>query len=92
MHQAEYAAAHERKRGSATARGYGNLWRKRAAVLVAIHIAEHGEWCPGYGVQPHAATDFTVDHIVAKANGGTSDASNLRVLCRGCNSSKRDRL
>jgi 5-methylcytosine-specific restriction endonuclease McrA len=33
----------------------------------------------------------TADHIVAKANGGTDDPSNLRVLCLRCNSAKRDR-
>ena len=32
--------------------------------------------------------DLTLDHIVALANGGTSDESNLRTLCRYCNSTK----
>ncbi|MFD1505268.1 HNH endonuclease [Georgenia yuyongxinii] len=33
----------------------------------------------------------TVDHIVAKANGGTDDESNLIAACRTCNGYKQDR-
>lgn len=32
----------------------------------------------------------TIDHIVALANGGTNDASNLRVVCNSCNARKSD--
>jgi 5-methylcytosine-specific restriction endonuclease McrA len=30
----------------------------------------------------------TVDHIMARAYGGTNERSNLRVLCRKCNEAK----
>jgi 5-methylcytosine-specific restriction protein A len=92
QHAAEYAAKVEAKRGSASARGYGSEWRKKAARLVREHVAQHGTVCPGYGRQePHESADLTVDHIVPRKHGGTSEPSNLRVLCRACNSAKRDR-
>lgn len=31
---------------------------------------------------------FTVDHVLARCNGGTDDIENLVVACRSCNSSK----
>ncbi len=40
-------------------------------------------WCGS----PHATT---VDHVVAVANGGTNDISNLVACCARCNASKKD--
>ena len=34
-------------------------------------------------------TGFEIDHILPNAVGGTSEISNLQVLCRPCNNSKR---
>lgn len=39
-----------------------------------------------------ATRDLTRDHIRPVAHGGTNDPSNLRTLCRSCNSSKKDAL
>lgn len=36
--------------------------------------------------------DYTVDHIVPLAKGGTNDISNLQCTCRVCNSIKTDVL
>lgn len=36
--------------------------------------------------------DFTVDHIVPLAKGGTNDISNLQCTCKRCNSIKQDIL
>lgn len=43
----------------------------------------------GYRCLACGATDnLDVDHIVARSRGGTSDQSNLQVLCDRCNSRK----
>lgn len=34
---------------------------------------------------------LAVDHVVPMARGGSDDPSNLQILCKRCNSSKRDR-
>lgn len=59
---------------------------------MAGHLAVYGAVCPGYNVPGHPSTDLTVDHIVPKARGGTDSVDNLTVLCRACNSRKKDRL
>ena len=38
-----------------------------------------------------STTDLTKDHVVPLSRGGTNHPSNLRTLCRACNSRKRDR-
>lgn len=90
-HQAAWQARHDQLRGSASQRGYGTAWRRTATQVIAQHRTEHGDWCPGWGVMPHHATDLTVDHRVPKSQGGTDDHSNLAVLCRSCNSRKHNR-
>lgn len=35
-----------------------------------------------------STTDLTIDHVFPQILGGGNDPSNLRVLCRSCNSSK----
>jgi 5-methylcytosine-specific restriction protein A len=89
-HQAAYAARQEQLRGSSTARGYTSSWRRTAAQMIARHKALYGDWCPGYLTPGHVSGDLTVDHIVPKKKGGTDSAANLRVLCRSCNSRKKD--
>ncbi|WP_245796084.1 HNH endonuclease [Actinacidiphila alni] len=87
-HQAAWQARQNQRRGSATQRGYGSQWARTASQAVQDHRAEYGDWCPGWGVLPHHATDLTGDHIVAKANGGSDNPDNVAVLCRACNSRK----
>lgn len=60
--------------------------RKRRAQAVADWVAEHGHWCPGYGVPAHPSTDLTADHSLAVAHGGAQGP--LDVLCRPCNARK----
>lgn len=60
--------------------------QQRRAATVAAWIAEHGHWCPGYGVPPHESHDLTAEHVTAVANGGGKGP--LAVLCRVCNSRK----
>jgi len=37
-------------------------------------------------------SDLTIDHVHAVSLGGSNDPSNLRTLCRSCNSSKGARV
>ena len=42
----------------------------------------------GYCAACGVVEDLTRDHIVPLIKGGTNDASNIRLLCRECNSVK----
>lgn len=87
---ADYQAVRNAQRGSAHQRGYTSRYRSLARTVVAEHVRLHGHACPGWQVPAHESSDLTVDHIIPLARGGTHDRSNMRVLCRGCNSRKRD--
>jgi len=60
-------------------RGLGADWDLISRAVIAA-----APWC----VECGAESDLTTDHIVPRSKGGTNDPSNLRVLCRPCNSSK----
>lgn len=34
--------------------------------------------------------ELTIDHIIPRSKGGTNDMDNIFMICKGCNSSKRD--
>lgn len=70
-------------------RPYTSAERKRRAEAVAQHRQQFGDVCPGYMRDPHPSTDLTADHPHAVARGGAEDQP-LTVLCRSCNSSKKD--
>jgi hypothetical protein len=63
---------------------------KRRADVVAAWRATRGDWCPGYGREPHASSDLTADHAIAVGAGGSEDGP-LTVLCRSCNGRKQAR-
>ncbi|HIF5453981.1 TPA: HNH endonuclease, partial [Klebsiella oxytoca] len=65
-------------------RGYGSQWDiKRARILKRDnHLCQN---CLRNG---RAEAAKTVDHIKAKAHGGTDDDSNLESICYACHKSK----
>lgn len=86
---------HPRKRQhppkGANARHYTYAWQRAARAAIAAHIEAHGYSCPGWGVPPHPARDLTGDHPTALKNGGAPLPETINILCRSCNSRKRDR-
>lgn len=88
--QSAWQARRDQQRGSAHQRGYDSAWRRAAAAAVTSHRAMFGDWCPGWQIPAHQATDLTGDHIVPKDRGGSDDPDNIQILCRGCNTRKHN--
>ncbi|WP_078906556.1 HNH endonuclease [Streptomyces sp. NRRL S-378] len=61
---------------------YDYRWQKSRAAAIAAQ-----PWCSFCGT----GSDLTGDHILPLSRGGTSDPSNIRVLCRSCNSARGNR-
>lgn len=89
---ADHAAERETRlrRTVPTKRTRSRSEQRRRAQAVADYQARHGDWCPGYGRNPHPAADLTADHITAVAAGGAPDGPHA-VLCRSCNGRKSAR-
>lgn len=89
-----YCDAHQRessnwskrddRSGSTTARGYGHKWRLlRDQVLKRdLYLCQ---CCKRAGRVSEAKE---VDHIIAKAHGGSDHLRNLEALCRDCHKAK----
>jgi 5-methylcytosine-specific restriction protein A len=60
---------------------------RRRRDTVDAWRAQHGNWCPGWLIDPHPSDDLTADHIHAVGAGG-SEYGELGVLCRSCNARK----
>ena len=71
-------------RGSAAKRGYGARWQR----LRKIALARDGEICVKCLANGRVSRATHVDHIKAKATGGTDDLSNLQSLCAECHAEK----
>lgn len=65
--------------------------RQRRAQAVEAWVQVYGYLCPGWRRDAHESTDLTADHITPVAAGGREDGP-LAILCRACNSAKRDRV
>jgi hypothetical protein len=63
--------------------------RARRKATVDAWVQRHGPLCPGYDVAAHPSEDLTSDHVIPVAAGGREDGP-LTVLCRACNTRKRD--
>lgn len=70
--------------GSTTERGYGHSWRKlRERVLKRDNYL-----CVMHMTKDVLVEATDVDHIKAKAHGGTDDMDNLQSLCGACHRAK----
>lgn len=79
--------ARPRRTGSTTERGYGHAWRKlRESIL-----KRDGYLCVKCRVEGRLIEATDVDHIKAKAHGGTDDPDNLQALCAPCHREKTAR-
>jgi 5-methylcytosine-specific restriction endonuclease McrA len=78
----------ERWRRQRQARPYNNAERMRRAEAVKAWREAHGDWCP---VCERMTSDLTADHIIPFAVSG-SEESELRVICRHCNSRRGEKL
>ena len=86
QHAGDGWKAHQKGR-SAAGRGYGAAWRRlRSAVII-----RDGGRCQDCKAQGKARIGTEVDHIVSKAQGGSDELENLRLLCRKCHLSKTGR-
>jgi 5-methylcytosine-specific restriction endonuclease McrA len=68
-------------RGSGSQRGYGWAWAKVRAPVAEAGI---GRPCPVCGTTMTRQT-VSVDHKIARRLGGSDHPSNLRAVCRSCN-------
>lgn len=89
-----YCAAHQDRKKSGRfadpsrinsgARGYGHAWRKVREIILLRDCA----LCQVCQAQGKITPANIVDHITAKAEGGTDDHDNLRAICKPCHDSK----
>lgn len=78
VHERVYQQTFDSGRPGPRQRGYTSKWEKRRRKFL-----ENFPTCAMCGAP---ATD--VDHIIAKADGGSDDAGNLRSLCHSCHSTR----
>lgn len=83
-HKRSNWTARQDRSGSTTARGYGHAWR----VLRESILKRDNYLCVKCAVAGRVAEATDVDHIKAKAHGGTDDPDNLQSLCAPCHREK----
>ena len=83
----EHTRQHQRQRdlmrGTPAQRGYGAAWQRVRRVV----LDRDGHVCRWCGLPANS-----VDHLLAKAHGGTDDLTNLVASCGHCNSSRGGRM
>lgn len=62
-------------------------WDSIRSTLAPIVITRDGAICRHCGTEE----DLTIDHIQPISKGGTNELKNLQVLCKSCNSRKKDK-
>jgi 5-methylcytosine-specific restriction endonuclease McrA len=63
----------------------GGPWGAQTALKKAYE--QHGGTCH-YCKKPIAKTEFSIDHVEAKANGGSDSLQNLVIVHKACNLAK----
>ena len=76
---------YDQQRGTRQQRGYGLAWQRIRLEVLVRDLYECQICHKPVGM---ASGDAHVDHIVAKAKGGTDDLDNLRTLCPACHSAR----
>jgi len=72
------------RRGSRHARGYGSEWDR-----LRLEILERDAWlCQPCRRASRLTAARTVDHVVPKVEGGSSDPANLQAICAACHQAK----
>ena len=72
------------RRGSRHERGYGSDWDK-----LRLFVLERDHYLCQVCLEDDRVTPCNiVDHIKAKAEGGTDDPENLRAICKDCHATK----
>ena len=69
---------------SSSERGYGVEWVKQRAKA----LKRDGYLCQYCFIQGRMKKATEVDHVIAKANGGSNDLSNLLSTCNPCHKNK----
>ncbi|WP_150681124.1 HNH endonuclease [Pandoraea pneumonica] len=82
----------DRERGTRQQRGYGAGWEAKRQRVFARDKWLCQECLRAGVIKPVGDTPYSAwcDHIVAKAEGGTDDDTNLQTLCRSCHAAKTD--
>ena len=84
-YRASEQAKNQRRRerhGTTAQRGYGHRWQQLSALAI-----RRQPFCGNCGTD----RDLTADHVIPRSKGGRNTLDNVRVLCRKCNASKKDR-
>jgi len=69
-------------------RGHPSGWIRHSKRL---RIYARDEFRCVYCNRQYPRSQLTLDHVMARSNGGHNAPSNLVTACRSCNSSKQDR-
>jgi len=77
---------HRENDPGSTARGYGADWQRRRK-----RILDREPLCRQCTTEGRTSAASHVDHILAKAHGGSDDDANLQPLCVDCHKAKTAR-
>jgi hypothetical protein len=80
-------SACNRRSPTAGNRNHGSNWIRKSKRLRIYARDGWRCWCCG----TDAREELTLDHIVARARGGTNHETNLITACYSCNTGKGDR-